>query len=89
VLWGLPSPRSTEVSPDSVARAIFDGVERGEDEIFPDPVSETMADGWRGGATKALEREFAALVAYASSPSARRRSSPATMKSNPSSNWAS
>jgi short-subunit dehydrogenase len=51
-----------KASPESVARAIFDGVENGEDEIFPDPMSETMADGWRGGAAKALEREFAALL---------------------------
>ena len=51
-----------KASPESVARAIFDGVENGEDEIFPDPMSETIADGWRSGAAKALEREFAALV---------------------------
>lgn len=51
-----------KASPESVARAIFDGVENGEDEIFPDPMSETMADGWHGGAAKALEREFAALL---------------------------
>jgi NAD(P)-dependent dehydrogenase (short-subunit alcohol dehydrogenase family) len=58
-----------KASPESVARAIFDGVENGEDEIFPDPMSETMADGWRGGAAKALEREFAALLQAA--PTAR------------------
>jgi NAD(P)-dependent dehydrogenase (short-subunit alcohol dehydrogenase family) len=51
-----------KASPESVARAIFDGVENGEDEIFPDPMSETMADSWRNGAAKALERQFAALV---------------------------
>jgi NAD(P)-dependent dehydrogenase (short-subunit alcohol dehydrogenase family) len=49
--------------PDSVARAIFDGVERGEEEIFPDPLSETMAESWRMGAAKALERQNAALIA--------------------------
>ena len=52
----------TPCSPASVARAIFDGVENGEDEIFPDPMSEAMAEGWRSGAGKALERQFAALV---------------------------
>jgi predicted RNA polymerase sigma factor len=47
---------------ESVARAIFDGVEKGEEDIFPDPMSESMAESWRGGAAKALERQFAALV---------------------------
>jgi NAD(P)-dependent dehydrogenase (short-subunit alcohol dehydrogenase family) len=51
-----------KASPESVARAIFDGVENGEEDIFPDPMSQTMADSWRTGATKALERENAALV---------------------------
>lgn len=54
-----------KASPESVARAIFDGVERGEEEIFPDPMSESMADSWRNGAAKALERQFAALAAAA------------------------
>jgi NAD(P)-dependent dehydrogenase (short-subunit alcohol dehydrogenase family) len=51
-----------KASPESVARAIFDGVERGEDDIFPDPMSQTMAESWRSGAIKALERQNAALV---------------------------
>src|ERR1700682_4262204 len=49
-------------SPDSVARAIFDGVENGEEDIFPDPMAESMGRSWRSGAAKALERQFAALV---------------------------
>jgi len=53
----------SKASPESVARAIFDGVEKGEDEIFPDPMSEAMAESWRSGAAKALERQYAALVA--------------------------
>ena len=52
-----------KASPESVARAIFDGVEKGEEEIFPDPMSESMAESWRSGAAKALERQFAAFVA--------------------------
>ena len=56
---GLEIPKT---SPESVARAIFDGVERGEEDIFPDPVSESMAESWRSGAAKALERQNAALV---------------------------
>jgi NAD(P)-dependent dehydrogenase (short-subunit alcohol dehydrogenase family) len=51
-----------KASPESVARAIFDGVEKGEEDIFPDPMSESMAESWRSGAVKALERQFAALV---------------------------
>jgi NAD(P)-dependent dehydrogenase (short-subunit alcohol dehydrogenase family) len=51
-----------KASPQAVARAIFDGMENGEEEIFPDPLSASMAEGWRGGAAKALERQFAALA---------------------------
>jgi len=60
---GLEIPKS---SPESVARAIFDGVEKGEEEIFPDPMSASMAESWRGGAAKALERQNAALLEAAS-----------------------
>jgi len=56
---GLEIPKS---SPESVARAILDGVERGEEEIFPDPMSGSMAESWRSGAAKALERQNAAFV---------------------------
>ncbi len=56
---GLDVPKAT---PESVARAIFTGMELGEDDIFPDPMSATLADSWRGGAAKALERQNAALV---------------------------
>jgi NAD(P)-dependent dehydrogenase (short-subunit alcohol dehydrogenase family) len=51
-----------KASPESVARAIFDGVEKGEEDIFPDPMSGSMAESWRTGSAKALERQFAALV---------------------------
>jgi hypothetical protein len=56
---GVDVPKA---SPESVARNIFDGVERGEEEIFPDPASASMAESWRGGAAKALERRYAAFV---------------------------
>ena len=55
-----------KASPESVARAIFDGVENGEEDIFPDPMSQSMAQSWRNGPAKALERENAALLAAAS-----------------------
>jgi NAD(P)-dependent dehydrogenase (short-subunit alcohol dehydrogenase family) len=50
-------------SPESVAQGILDGVERGEEDIFPDPKSASMAESWRSGAAKALEGQYAALVA--------------------------
>jgi NAD(P)-dependent dehydrogenase (short-subunit alcohol dehydrogenase family) len=51
-----------KASPESVASAIFDGLKNGEEEIFPDPMSQSIADGWRNGVAKALERQSAALV---------------------------
>src|SRR6202166_4609078 len=56
---GLEIPKA---SPESVARAIFDGVERGEEDIFPDPVAASMAESWRNGAAKAMERQNATFV---------------------------
>jgi len=56
----LDVPKS---SAESVARAILEGVENGEEEIFPDPMSQAMAESWRSGAAKALERQNAALLA--------------------------
>src|SRR5258707_2455078 len=51
-----------KASPESAAAGIFDGLERGEEEIFPDPASQSIAEAWRAGAAKALERQFAAFV---------------------------
>ena len=51
-----------KASPESAARGIFDGVENGEEDIFPDPASQSIAEGWRTGVAKGLERQFAALV---------------------------
>ena len=51
-----------KASPQAVARAVFDGLGTGEEDIFPDPLSASMADSWRGGAVKALERQNAALA---------------------------
>jgi NAD(P)-dependent dehydrogenase (short-subunit alcohol dehydrogenase family) len=56
---GLDVPKA---SPESVARAIFDGVESGAEEIFPDPLSAALEPGWNGGAVKAMERQNAGLV---------------------------
>jgi NAD(P)-dependent dehydrogenase (short-subunit alcohol dehydrogenase family) len=51
-----------KASPESAARGIFNGLENGEEEIFPDPASLSIAEGWRTGALKALERQFSAFV---------------------------
>jgi NAD(P)-dependent dehydrogenase (short-subunit alcohol dehydrogenase family) len=51
-----------KTSPEAVARAIFDGVENGDDDIFPDPYSESLAEGWYQGAAKALEHQLASFV---------------------------
>jgi NAD(P)-dependent dehydrogenase (short-subunit alcohol dehydrogenase family) len=51
-----------KASPESVARGIFDGLEKDEEDIFPDPMSESLAEFWRGGTAKALERQYAAFV---------------------------
>jgi NAD(P)-dependent dehydrogenase (short-subunit alcohol dehydrogenase family) len=56
---GLNVPKTP---PESVARAIFDGVEKGEEDIFPDPMSRSIADGWNTGVNKALEHQFRAFV---------------------------
>jgi NAD(P)-dependent dehydrogenase (short-subunit alcohol dehydrogenase family) len=56
---GLEVPK---VSPEYAARAIFDGVEIGEEEIFPHPILESVAESWFTGAVKGLERQFASLV---------------------------
>ena len=52
-----------KASAESVARAIFDGVENNEDDIFPDPMSQSVAESWRSGVDKALERQYAAIAA--------------------------
>ena len=56
---GIDYPKA---SPESVAVAIFDGVEKGEEEIFPDLLSQSIAEGWRNGVAKALERQSAVFV---------------------------
>jgi NAD(P)-dependent dehydrogenase (short-subunit alcohol dehydrogenase family) len=56
---GVDFPKA---STESVARAIFDGVDNGDEDIFPDPKSASMAEGWRSSPAKALERQYAALV---------------------------
>jgi NAD(P)-dependent dehydrogenase (short-subunit alcohol dehydrogenase family) len=51
-----------KASAETAAQGIFDGLEKDEQDIFPDPVSQSLAEGWRTGALKELERQFAAFV---------------------------
>ncbi|MDO0939009.1 SDR family NAD(P)-dependent oxidoreductase [Streptomyces sp. DG2A-72] len=55
--WDIP-----KTSPQAVARAIVEGVENGEEEIFPDPMSAALEESWHTGAVKALERRNTALL---------------------------
>jgi NAD(P)-dependent dehydrogenase (short-subunit alcohol dehydrogenase family) len=61
---GLDIPKA---SPASVARGIFDGLANDEEEIFPDPLSESLAESWRSGPAKVLESRYAALLAQVAS----------------------
>lgn len=56
---GLDIPKATTAS---AAQNIFDGLERGDEDIFPDPTSRSIAEGWSNGVAKALERQFAPFV---------------------------
>jgi NAD(P)-dependent dehydrogenase (short-subunit alcohol dehydrogenase family) len=67
----LPGPVDTDMtlgsdipsaSPESVALAIFDAVDNGEEEIFPDPVSAPIAAPWRDSVGKLLERQLAQVA---------------------------
>lgn len=51
-----------KASPEAVARGIFDGLANREQDIFPDPASQSIAEGWRTGVAKAFERQYAGFV---------------------------
>lgn len=53
----FPSPKT---SPAEVARAILAGVEEGEEEILPDPMSRQLFELWKSD-PKALERQLASM----------------------------
>jgi NAD(P)-dependent dehydrogenase (short-subunit alcohol dehydrogenase family) len=56
---GFEIPKAT---PQSVARSIFDGIDAGEEDIFPDATSRALADSWRSSVAKGLEHQYAAFV---------------------------
>jgi NAD(P)-dependent dehydrogenase (short-subunit alcohol dehydrogenase family) len=51
-----------KASPESAAQGIFDGLENGEEDIFPDHMSRSIADGWRNGLAKTFEKQYAGFV---------------------------
>ena len=53
--WEIP-----KAAPIDVARATLDGVEAGEEDIFPDPMSRQLYAAWRQD-HKAVERQFASM----------------------------
>lgn len=55
--WDIP-----KTAPAAVAHAILSGLAEGREEIFPDPMSASLATGWDDGVVKSLERANAAAV---------------------------
>ena len=51
-----------KASPESAAVGIFDSLQKGPEDIFPDPASQSLAASWHTGVSKTLERQFAAFV---------------------------
>jgi NAD(P)-dependent dehydrogenase (short-subunit alcohol dehydrogenase family) len=71
----LPGPVDTDMSRGidvpkapaiDVARATLEAFERGEEDIFPDPLSHGLYEVWGTSPTKSLEREFAAFTGNSS-----------------------
>ncbi len=59
-----------KASPEAAARGILDGVEAGDEDIFPDALSRPLAEGWRSGVAKAVERANAAFLPESALPAA-------------------
>ena len=57
MIRGFEMPKT---APIDVARAVLAGVEAGEEDIFPDPMSQQLYAAWRQD-HKAVERQFAAM----------------------------
>lgn len=56
---GLQVPKTL---PEVAARNIFEGLENDQEDIFPDPLSASMADSWNNGGVKAMEKQNAMAV---------------------------
>ena len=59
---GLDIPKAPV---ESAASAIVDGIEKEDDYIFPDPLSQSIAGRWYDGPAPDLARQYAALAAAA------------------------
>lgn len=59
-LKGFNVPKNSAAA---TAQGIYKGIENGEEEIFPDPISASLSDGWYAGSVKAIERRNAVMVA--------------------------
>lgn len=57
MLKGFDLPKT---QPSHVASAVLSGLERGQEDIFPDPMSESVYSAWKAD-HKAVERQFAAM----------------------------
>ncbi len=57
MIRGVDMPKT---SATDVARAVLDAIVRGEEDIFPDPMSQQLYSAWRQD-HKAVERQFAAM----------------------------
>ena len=53
-----------KASTESAARGIFDGLEKNRRGYLSDPASQSIAEDWRNGVAKTLERQFAAFVPH-------------------------
>jgi NAD(P)-dependent dehydrogenase (short-subunit alcohol dehydrogenase family) len=62
MLKGVDIPKA---SPESVARAVLDALDTGEEDIFPDPASAFIAERWHDGVTKTLELQMAQAASAA------------------------
>lgn len=51
-----------KASPEFAAQGIFDGLQNDEEDIFPDPMSQSIAEGWRNGVAKAFEKQYMSFV---------------------------
>ena len=51
-----------KASPRAVAKAVLEGVEAGEEDIFPDPTSKQLHEGLTAD-PKAVEKQLAAMLA--------------------------
>jgi NAD(P)-dependent dehydrogenase (short-subunit alcohol dehydrogenase family) len=49
-----------KTNPSDVAKAVIEGVQAGQEDIFPDPMSASVYEAWRSD-HKAVEKQFAAM----------------------------